>query len=52
VEKKRIRERVWKLLEERGVARFPKPVYGRIPNFEGAEAAAELLRRSEGIFTR
>jgi 5-formyltetrahydrofolate cyclo-ligase len=47
VEKKRIRERVWKLLEERGVARFPKPVYGRIPNFEGAEAAAELLRRSE-----
>ncbi len=46
-EKKRIREMVWQLLEERGVARFPRPVYGRIPNFEGAEAAADLLRRSK-----
>lgn len=46
-EKRRIREMVWQLLEEKGVARFPRPVYGRIPNFEGAEAAADLLRRSE-----
>jgi len=41
--KKEIRERVWQLLEEKGVTRFPKPVYGRIPNFVGAEAAAERL---------
>jgi 5-formyltetrahydrofolate cyclo-ligase len=37
------RERVWRLLEERGVARFPIPVRGRIPNFEGAEEAASRL---------
>ncbi len=48
-EKKRIkdtiRERVWKLLEEKNVAKFPRPVYGRIPNFIGAEEAAEKLSR-------
>ena len=38
-----IRERVWRLLEERGVARFPLPVKGRIPNFVGAEEAAARL---------
>jgi len=38
-----IRERVWRLLEEKGVARFPKPVRGRIPNFVGAEEAAARL---------
>ena len=38
-----VRERVWRLLEERGVARFPKPVRGRIPNFVGAEEAAARL---------
>lgn len=41
--KRRIRESVWRLLEERGVARFPKPVRGRIPNFVGAEVAASRL---------
>ncbi|AEM38805.1 5-formyltetrahydrofolate cyclo-ligase [Pyrolobus fumarii 1A] len=41
--KRRIRERIWKLLEEKGVAAFPRPVYGRIPNFVGAERAAERL---------
>jgi 5-formyltetrahydrofolate cyclo-ligase len=41
--KAEVRERVWRLLEERGVARFPLPVRGRIPNFEGAEEAASLL---------
>jgi 5-formyltetrahydrofolate cyclo-ligase len=38
--KDEIRERIWALLEERGVARFPKPIRGRIPNFAGAEVAA------------
>ena len=41
--KRRIRERIWRLLEERNVASFPRPVYGRIPNFKGAERAAEHL---------
>ncbi|MCS7128123.1 MAG: 5-formyltetrahydrofolate cyclo-ligase [Desulfurococcaceae archaeon] len=38
-----IRERVWRLLEETNVAAFPRPVYGRIPNFKGAEAAAQRI---------
>lgn len=38
--KQAVRERVWKLLERRRVARFPLPIVGRIPNFKGAEAAA------------
>lgn len=40
-----IRERIWRLMEERGVAAFPRPVYGRIPNFRGAEKACENLAR-------
>lgn len=42
-EKERIRRAIWRLLEERGVARYPLPCYGRIPNFEGAERAAYRL---------
>ncbi|MFQ5884443.1 MAG: 5-formyltetrahydrofolate cyclo-ligase, partial [Thermoplasmata archaeon] len=30
-------------MEERNIARFPRPVYGRIPNFVGAEEAAKKL---------
>jgi len=30
-------------MEERGIARFPRPVYGRIPNFVGSEIAAQKL---------
>jgi 5-formyltetrahydrofolate cyclo-ligase len=40
--KQAVRERVWTLLEREGVARFPG-ARGRIPNFTGAEAAAERL---------
>lgn len=46
-EKERIREIVWKLLEEKGVARFPLPARGRIPNFEGSEIAAQKVRELE-----
>jgi len=43
-----IRKEIWRLLEEKGVARFPKPIQGRIPNFIGAEKAAErIIRRKE-----
>lgn len=44
LQKKKLREKIWKLLEEKGVARFPLPLAGRIPNFEGSEKAAELLK--------
>ena len=41
-DKQRYRERIWTLLEQNGVARFPG-ARGRIPNFVGAGAAAESL---------
>lgn len=34
---------IWKRMEERNITRFPKPVYGRIPNFVGAEEAAQKV---------
>jgi len=42
--KQEIRERVWSLMEQKNVARFPRPIFGRIPNFQGASDAAERLR--------
>jgi 5-formyltetrahydrofolate cyclo-ligase len=41
-DKQHVRERIWRMLEEQGAARFPG-ARGRIPNFRGAEAAAERL---------
>jgi 5-formyltetrahydrofolate cyclo-ligase len=41
-----LREDTWARLSVPGIARFPAPD-GRIPNFVGAEAAAERLRDSE-----
>ncbi len=38
-DKQHIREYVWNKLLEKGVARFPLPPHGRIPNFIGAEEA-------------
>lgn len=49
--KKSIRHRVWESLEKSGFSRFPKPVYGRIPNFVGAERAADILSRQD-VFRR
>ncbi|MDZ7731190.1 MAG: 5-formyltetrahydrofolate cyclo-ligase [Natrialbaceae archaeon] len=43
MDKQAIRKRVWDDLEERGIARFPYPPHGRIPNFEGAGEAADRL---------
>jgi 5-formyltetrahydrofolate cyclo-ligase len=42
-QKQFLREKIWRLLEEKKVASFPRPVYGRIPNFIGAETAAQRL---------
>lgn len=41
-----LRDEVWSALGQDGAARFPGAV-GRIPNFVGAEQAAERLRRTE-----
>jgi 5-formyltetrahydrofolate cyclo-ligase len=38
-----IRKRIWDLLEERDIARPPRPVHHRIPNYDGAEVAAQRL---------
>lgn len=46
--KQALRARIWRLLERRGIGRFPMPLSDRIPNFEGAgEAAARLAALPE-----
>jgi 5-formyltetrahydrofolate cyclo-ligase len=40
--KKELRKKIWTLMQEKKVARFPG-AEGRIPNFVGAEACARLL---------
>jgi len=42
-EKEAIRRKIWRAMEESCFSRFPKPVFGRIPNFVGAEEAARRL---------
>ncbi len=41
--KEAIRQRIWRLMEEKDIADFPRPVYGRIPNFKGSDVACERL---------
>lgn len=43
IDKETIRQRVWDDLEDSGVARFPFPPHGRIPNFENASDTADRL---------
>lgn len=38
-----IRKCIWDLMELRNIAKFPRPVHGRIPNFVGADYAASRL---------
>ncbi|MFQ5762556.1 MAG: 5-formyltetrahydrofolate cyclo-ligase [Candidatus Bathyarchaeia archaeon] len=49
--KREVRASMWRLLEERDVARFPLPITGRIPNFAGADEAAKKLARTT-VFQR
>jgi 5-formyltetrahydrofolate cyclo-ligase len=44
--KRLLREKIWKELEAKGIARFPLPCHGRIPNFRGSDEAADRLRAS------
>jgi len=39
----KLRRRTWDYMEANDIARFPRPVHHRIPNFEGAETAARNL---------
>jgi 5-formyltetrahydrofolate cyclo-ligase len=45
--KQQLREKIWSEMERSGIAVFPLPCRGRIPNFVGAEIAAEKLRQLE-----
>ena len=45
--KQLLREKIWSEMERSGIAACPLPVRGRIPNFVGAEAAAQRLRGLE-----
>ncbi|MEM2872745.1 MAG: 5-formyltetrahydrofolate cyclo-ligase [Nitrososphaerales archaeon] len=44
IKKQEIRERLWSEMERKGIATFPLPCFGRIPNFKGAELAALKLQ--------
>ncbi|MFS8513042.1 MAG: 5-formyltetrahydrofolate cyclo-ligase [Planifilum fulgidum] len=54
-DKQAIRMSVWKAMEEARVGRFPLPLVGRIPNFQGAERAAhrvaglEIYRKAKTV---
>jgi 5-formyltetrahydrofolate cyclo-ligase len=47
LKKQLLREAVWSEMERLGIAAFPLPCKGRIPNFVGADVAAERLRQLE-----
>jgi len=46
-QKRKLRELIWKEMETKGIARFPLPCVGRIPNYDGSEKAAERVRLLE-----
>ena len=46
-DKERLRSLIWNTLEDNKLSKPPKPSHGRIPNFLGSTAAAELLRETE-----
>lgn len=43
MKKEEIRLRIWKEMMDKGAALPPFPIYGRIPNFKGADKAARKL---------
>ncbi|KTG30500.1 5-formyltetrahydrofolate cyclo-ligase [Haloferax profundi] len=51
MDKSDLRDAVWDELETSGVARFPFPPHGRIPNFDGANVAAERLAETSAWTT-
>ncbi|UTR12283.1 5-formyltetrahydrofolate cyclo-ligase [Evansella sp. LMS18] len=47
MDKQEIREKIWSTMTEEKVGRFPFPLKGRIPNFKGAEKAAQFIFQME-----
>lgn len=47
MDKASLREAAWDALESSGAARFPFPPHGRIPNFDGATDAADVLAATD-----
>ena len=43
ISKAEIRQRIWDYMERNDQANSPRPVYHRIPNFKGANAAGEKI---------
>ncbi|NXW57887.1 MTHSD protein, partial [Eurystomus gularis] len=46
-----VREKVWDYLEKSGLADFPRPVHGRIPNFKGSHQACCSIKELD-LFNR
>lgn len=55
--KDEIRKEIWKYMEKNNLVSFPRPCYGRIPNFVGSEKVAEKLYqikeflKAKGVFS-
>ncbi|MHA1607811.1 MAG: 5-formyltetrahydrofolate cyclo-ligase [Candidatus Freyarchaeota archaeon] len=45
--KEAVRKYVWDMMIDKGIAVFPLPPHGRIPNFKGSTAAAYNIRKLE-----
>ena len=45
--KRRLRREVWRRLDREGIATYPRPCYGHIPNFRGNMTASWKLIRTE-----
>ncbi len=42
--KRELRNAVWEFMEKRNLVTFPRPCFGRIPNFKGSEIATKNLK--------
>lgn len=55
--KEEIRKEIWEYMEKNNLVIFPRPCYGRIPNFIGSEKAARKLYeikefvKAKGVFS-
>uniref|UniRef100_A0A7C6ECE0 5-formyltetrahydrofolate cyclo-ligase n=1 Tax=candidate division WOR-3 bacterium TaxID=2052148 RepID=A0A7C6ECE0_UNCW3 len=45
MDKEAIRQKIWDYMEKNNLVTFPRPCYGRIPNFVGAKAAGEKIQK-------
>jgi len=45
VNKQEIRIQVWNLLEKKDIVDFPRPCFGRIPNFKGSKVASQKIKK-------